>query len=265
MNILITGASSGLGKALAENYANKDTTLVLLGRNEAHLDDIKQVCISKGAEVHSFSCDITDQNFEDLMLKIADKFAFDLVFANAGINLLETFQENQMEKMNQIKKIIDTNFLGAIKTIFPLIPGLRNKKGRIVITSSLAQGIGLPQDPAYSASKAALTKFFEGFRPILKKQGIATTILLPGFIDTPLSRKVKDPKPFCLSDQEAVAKIKKGIQKNNYFITFPKLLQFLMSLRHLIPKRILDKILMTVLEHTHRAISDKPRKKKLTQ
>lgn len=252
MNILITGASSGLGKALALSYANKGNTLVLLGRNEINLNDTKQVCISKGAEVHSFSCDITDQRFEDVMRKIANKFAFDLVFANAGINLLETFQENQVDKIDQIKKMMDTNFLGHIKTIFPLIPGLKIRKGRIVITSSLAEQIGLPQDPAYSASKAALTRFFEGLRPVLKKQGISTTILLPGFIDTPLSRKVKDPKPFCLTDNEAVAKIKRGIKKNNYFIIFPKRLEILMKLRHLVPKKLLDKILISVLEYANR-------------
>jgi len=258
MNILITGASSGLGKALAISYANAENTLILLGRNEAHLNDTTQVCISKGAVAQCFLCDITDQHFENLMLKISDMFAFDLVFANAGINLLETFQENQTDKIDQIKKIMDINFLGPIKTIFPLIPGLKTKKGRIVITSSLAQQIGLPQDPAYSASKAALTRFFEGLRPILKKQGISTTIVLPGFIDTPLSRKVNDPKPFCLSDTEAVAKIKNGIKKNNYFIIFPKRLQILMCLRYLVPKNILDKILMIILEYTHRAVSDKP-------
>lgn len=243
MNILITGASSGLGKALAISYANTENTLVLLGRNEANLHSTQVICESTGASVRCFIGDVTSPHFEELMQTIAHNFSFDLVFANAGMSLLETFEQDPVSKIDPIKMIMGTNFLGPIKTIFPLLPGLKEKNGRIVVISSLAAQIGLPQDPAYSASKAALIRFFEGVRPIFKKQGVSTTIVLPGFIDTPLSQKINDPKPFCLSVDKAALKIKQGIKKNKYIIAFPKSLQLLMALRHLVPRKMLDFVL----------------------
>ncbi len=227
-NILITGASSGLGKSLAISYANKDTNLFLIGRNKENLEKVKKICENKGSAVVTRAIDVCDKNSMKIFIESVD---FDIIFANAGVSagVVDGFRDEVLYK------VANTNMFGVLNTITPAISNMiKNKKGRIVLISSMASFRGLSSAPIYSASKAFVRYYGEALNNNLKKYNINVNIVCPGFIKTPLTDKNKFYMPFLMSADNAVRKIKIGIEKNKKFIIFPKVLyysiKFLLSL-----------------------------------
>ncbi len=233
-NILITGASSGLGKGLAIEYANKDTQLFLIGRNKKNLEDTKDLCEKKGSKV---IIKIIDVNNKQSMKTFIESFNFDIVFANAGISA------GVIDDINDeiLYTVISTNIFGVLNTITPVIPNMiKNKKGRIVLISSMASFRGLPTAPAYSASKAFVRYYGEALNNHLKNFNINVNIVCPGFIKTPLTDKNKFYMPFLMSVEEAVEKIKKGIERNKKIIIFPKILYYFIKFLLFLPFGLSD-------------------------
>lgn len=232
VNILITGASSGLGREIAIEYSNSKNNLFLLARNIEKLQQVKEECEMRGANVYIESIDVKDKNS---MKKIIEKFSvnFDIVFANAGIS---GGTAGGFESEDSTYNIFETNIFGVLNTIEPIIPNMINRhSGRIVIISSLASFRGLPTAPAYSASKACIRYYGEALNNYLKQYNIQVNIVCPGFIKTPLTDKNNFPMPFMMNTKNAVEKIKQGLDKNKKFIIFPKTLYFLMLILNYLP------------------------------
>lgn len=220
-NIVITGASSGLGAALAKAYATKGVTLGLMGRNRERLDRIADECVAKGARAETGIIDVRD---DEIMREWLEKFdgshPTDLVIANAGIS---AGAGGQKESRKTVHDIFAINVNGVINTILPFIPRMQERKsGHIAIISSLAGLRGLPSCPAYSASKAAVRLFGEGLRGDLKKDGIIVSVVCPGYIETPMTDVNEFPMPFIMSADNAARIVMQGISKGRSRIAFPR-------------------------------------------
>jgi short-subunit dehydrogenase len=237
-SILITGANSGLGKALSEEYAKKGVTLFLTGRDSARLSQIEKICQDKGAKVVTKSLDITSsKDVGDWILKIKN---LDLVIANAGIS---AGTSGGVESEKQIASIFAANIDGVINTINPAIKIMSKKgSGQIAIMSSLAGFRGLPSSPAYSASKAAVRVYGEGLRGSLAKLGIQVNVICPGYIKTPMTDVNEFPMPFLMEAPKAARIIKKSLENNKSRIAFPFGLYFVVWLASLISTKITDPV-----------------------
>lgn len=219
-NIVITGASSGLGAALARHYAGPSTTLYLTGRSETRLQEVAKTCQSLGANAECSVIDVTDQTaMQSWLLAIDAKTPIDLVIANAGISAGTGIHG---ETGQQVKDIFATNIDGVIHTVQPLImPMVKRGSGQIAIMSSVAGFRGLPSAPAYSASKACVRTYGEGLRGWLASRGVEVNVICPGYIRTPMTDKNPFPMPFMMDADKAAAIIAHGLARNKGRIAFP--------------------------------------------
>lgn len=224
-SIFITGASSGLGKALAIAYANNGIQLFLCGRNEDRLNKTADLCRQKGANVHTFIFDVSDQTAANLALTEAQKIKpIDLLIANAGVSggVL-----GMPETSDGTRNIITTNVNGVINTVLPVIRIFKEQhQGQIAIISSLAGYRGMSSCPAYSASKACVKAWGEGLRGLLKKDNIQVSVVCPGFIETPLTDKNQFRMPFLMQSDKAANIIRRRLTKNPAIIAFPHIMAF---------------------------------------
>lgn len=220
--IFITGASSGIGAALALCYAKPGVTLVLSGRHQERLNDIAQTCRKKGAHIIKDIIDVTDQNALSRWIeKIDDDHPIDLVIANAGISG-GTGGTEAGEPLKQVREIFAVNVTGVFNTIDPLLPRMiKRKYGQIAIMSSLASFSPWPGAPAYSASKAAVRTYGEALRGSLIDTGVKVNVICPGFIRTPMTDVNGYNMPFMIDADQAAKTIKNGLKKDKVRIAFP--------------------------------------------
>lgn len=239
--IVITGASSGLGAALAREYAEKGVTLALTGRNKARLDAVAKECHAKGAFVRSAVLDVRDAAaMSQWLLQVNQDAPIELLIANAGISA-GTGEHKEMEGTAQVKDIFDSNIYGVLNTLHPVIPQMQaRRKGQIAIISSLAGVVGLPGSPAYSASKAAVRVYGDALRGLLKKDGIEVSVVNPGFIKTPMTDVNQYPMPMITTAEKAAKKIVHGLTYSNGVIAFPLALFGLLSMISIYPYFIRD-------------------------
>lgn len=218
--IFITGASSGIGRALAKAYAEKGIQLFLCGRNPTRLQETADMCTERGADVHTFNFDVTDPKAAELALTEAQKIKpIELLIANAGVSggVL-----GMPETSAATRHIMQTNVGGVVNTVLPAIQIFKKQhRGQIAIVSSLAGYRGMAGCPAYSASKACVKAWGEGLRGLLKKDNINVTVICPGFIETPLTDKNQFKMPFIMKSDKAAGLIKKRLKKNPAIIAFP--------------------------------------------
>ncbi len=240
-NILISGASSGIGKALSIEYSGDDVNLFICGRDYKKLIETKKICESLGASVYQEVIDVTDkEKVEQWIATIENKFELDLVIANAGIS---AGTDGGPESFDQIKKIFDTNLFGVLNLIHPTAEKMKlRKKGQIAIISSLAGMRGLPSSPAYSGSKAAVRVYGEGLRGNLAKFGIKVNVICPGYVKTPMTEVNKFPMPFLMEVDKCAKIIRRGLELNRSRIAFPFPLYFVVWLASLISTKITDPI-----------------------
>ncbi|MBU6338554.1 MAG: SDR family NAD(P)-dependent oxidoreductase [Rickettsiales bacterium] len=243
-NILITGASSGIGKALAIKYAtHSDVNLFLSGRNLERLEEVKKICqeLKRGANVFCKIIDVRDESdMANWIDEIEKNYELDLVIANAGIS---AGTASGVESSKQIKEIFAINLDGALNTINPAIAKMRQrKKGQIAIISSLAGFRGLPSSPAYSASKAAVRVYGEALRGNLREFGIAVNVVCPGYIKTPMTDVNNFPMPFLMPPEKCAEVIVKKLKKNVSRISFPFPLFFVVWFTTLLSNKITDPI-----------------------
>ncbi len=240
-SIIITGASSGIGKALAIKYASTNVKLFLCSRNFEKLMIVHDLCQNLGAIVESISLDLTDTDKTSKWVNNCfAKNNIDLIIANAGISL-NTSKIKEFE--TSTRKLFDVNVNGTLNTILPAISHfIKQKNGQIAIMSSLAGYRGMPSCPAYSASKGAMKLFAEGLRGELATYNIRVSTICPGFVKTPLTDQNNFKMPFIMEAEKAAEIIAYGLSKNKSRISFPTPLVFVTWLLSCIPPVISDKI-----------------------
>jgi len=241
--VFLTGASSGIGEALAVALAKKGATLGLLARRKELLDKLRKDCEKAGGTACVFECDVTD---EDSVQTSVDYFIYefghiDILIANAGIG--GNNKETRALQPLAVKKVIDINLLGAVNSVHAVLPQmLKRGRGHLVAISSLAGFRGLPKSAAYSASKAGMTAFFESVRLDVKYMGIDVTIIQPGFIRTPLTAGRENKMPFLMNLDDALPLFIRAIEKKKKFAAFPWQLASLVRMGKIMPTWLYDRI-----------------------
>lgn len=243
-SILITGASSGLGAGLAGNYAAPGVHLVLTGRNAERLEATAALCRARGATVTTGLYDVAESEPLGSWLVEQDQHTpFDLVIAAAGVSA-GTGDDDRPEGVALAAMQVRSNLLGTIHTIEPLLPlMIARRAGHVAVISSTAALRGLPYSPGYSASKAGIRAYGEALRALLRPQGVAVTVVVPGFFDTPMTNRWKGPTPFMLSLDKMVAAVRKGLDARRSRIIVPRLLAMGSQAADLMPAPLGDRIM----------------------
>jgi len=251
-HILITGASSGIGEALAIAYAAPGIHLSLSGRDAGRLESVAQTCRSRGAFVESAIVDVIDASAMAQWIAACDaRAALDLVIANAGVS-------GGMGSGEQTRRILHTNIDGVVNTVLPTIDAMRvraraegahsigrpsaGRRGQIAIISSLAAFRGLASAPAYGASKAAVRVWGEGLRGVLAKDNIGVSVVCPGFVVSRMTDVNKFPMPLLMKSDKAAYIIQRGIAANRGRISFPGILAFLVVFLAALPDAWADRL-----------------------
>ncbi|MBB4313626.1 SDR family NAD(P)-dependent oxidoreductase [Roseospira marina] len=239
--ILITGASSGLGAALAEGYAARGVSLVLSARNAARLETVAARCRRAGAAVEATVLDVTDREATAAWVRAADTAApLDLVIANAGISAGTGGGEEPEE---QTRDIFAVNLAGVLNTVQPVLPAFRRRgRGQIALMASLAGFRGFPGAPAYCASKAAVKVWGESLRGWLAADGVRVSVICPGYVRTPMTAVNRFPMPFLMDADRAVRIIQRGLARNRGRIAFPRPLAFGAWLASALPDAMTDRL-----------------------
>ncbi len=244
-SILITGASSGLGEALARAYAISGATLHLMGRDEKRLADVVEFCRTQGAQVFSHICDVRDEAEMRAWILSQDAIApIDCVIANAGIS---AGTGNASEEELQARMIWDVNVGGVLNAVWPVLPAMqRRKRGSVVLISSLAGLYPLPNAPAYSASKAALRYYADALRASVVSDNVNVLVAYPGFIDTPMTRINPFPMPLLMRAEKAALHIIHAVSCGKPRVSFPFSLLLAVRGLHFLPQKLVHSVLMRV-------------------
>ncbi len=199
-SIVITGASSGIGEALALDYAAPGVALALCGRNAEPLRMVAEACRR--------------------LTKFDDAHPVDLVIANAGVSIDK--DNSSLDDFAIVRKTFAINVDGVFNTVEPLIGRLMARRhGQIAVVSSLAGFIGLPYSASYNASKAAVRVWGESIRYVLRKSGVGVSVICPGFVVSRITAEAPFPMPFLMSAKRASAIIRRGLARDKARIAFP--------------------------------------------
>jgi NADP-dependent 3-hydroxy acid dehydrogenase YdfG len=244
-HVVITGASSGLGAALARYYAAPGRLLSLGGRDSARLGALSDACRALGAVVEPMSVDVTDaEAMESWLLGRDDAAPVDLVVAGAGIGGAAVVTQGLPETGDRARLIMATNAGGVVNTVTPLLPRLiARRSGSVALIGSISGAIGLPQSPAYCASKAAVAVYGDALRRLLRQHGVRLTNVLPGFVDTPMSQSLDLGRPFLWTAEQAAQRIARDIAHGRGRSAFPWQLRLAIGLQSILPLAITDAIL----------------------
>ncbi len=221
-NILITGATGGIGGALALAYAASGVRLFLQGRDTTKLAAIATRCEGLGAIVETSVIDVRDIDALVVWVHIANATApLDLVIPCAGINI-NTGPDNAGEIWREIDALIDINIKAVIAVADAVMPSMRERKrGQIALFSSLAGYFGLPVTPSYCASKAAIKAYGEALRGGVAADGVEVNVVMPGFVESLMCDEMPGAKPMLWTAEKAAHFVKRGLQRNHARISFP--------------------------------------------
>ncbi|MGA9045998.1 SDR family NAD(P)-dependent oxidoreductase [Sulfuricurvum sp.] len=240
MRIVITGASSGLGEALALYYASNENQLVLIARREERLADVAARCRKKGAEVETILADVNDfGRMQEIGRGVSEK-GVDRIILNAGVSVGHSGGVTPFEDFERLFK---TNFLSVHALLEPIIPKLMEKKsGEIVFISSLASLLTMPTSIAYSSSKRALNAYAEGLHYQLKAYGISVMTIMPGFIDSEMTQKNRFKMPFFMTTEVGIRRITDAIKRKKIRYAFPFRFALMIRIVSTLPQSLRDKI-----------------------
>ena len=237
--VLITGASSGIGRALAMQLARQGAAVGLLARRAEVLNLVVEEIENSGGRAISLPADVTDAKaVRDAVRDLRQAFGpIDVLVANAGISV-NTFVPDLCEK--KIADLMNVNVIGVVNSVSAVLPDMVNRgRGHLVGNSSLAAYRGLPKTAAYCASKAAVSSFFEAIRIDLRGSGVDVTIIHPGFVKTPLIANIRRT-PYVMELDHAVKKIVRAIEKRKKRYSFPWQLATLARACKLMPTPMYD-------------------------
>lgn len=218
--ILITGASGAIGQALALKYARPGHHLLLQGRRLQPLTALAEQCRKQGASAECQIVDLADaQARQNWLEQLRDDALPDLIIANAGMNISNN---GDGEDSSQSQQLLEVNLLAPMEMASQLSPAMQARgSGQLVFISSLAAWYGLPVTPSYCASKAGLKAYGEALRGWLAPYGVGVTVVMPGYVSSPMADAMLGPKPWQWSAERAARVIYRGIERNKARISFP--------------------------------------------
>lgn len=235
-SILITGASRGLGRALAEHYAEAGSTLLLTATSKANLADVRGACERKGASVRCFALNLADrQSIAQCLRELEEAPVPDLYIANAGL-----FSGRQMdgseEDISSQQRQLAVNLSGTIELTEAIASRMTARgRGHIALISSLAAIQPQTDSAAYSASKAGLAAYGKARRIALREAGVRLSILYPGHVETDQTTMHMGPLPGLISANGAVRLIARALAKGKTEYAFPRHIHWLVRLSSLLP------------------------------
>jgi short-subunit dehydrogenase len=237
--IWITGASSGIGKALAIKFAEKGWIVAASARRENLLEDLNKF----NPNIYSFPLDVTEiENCKLIANKIIEKFgSIDICVFGTGMH--DPKSEKRFD-LNKIREIMEVNYFGTMNSINSIYEYFSEKKnGQISIISSVAGYRGLPAAGAYCASKAALTSYAESLNFDMKMKNVRVSLISPGFIKTPMTDQNDFPMPMIKTPEFAANEIFKGLtEKKSFEIHFPKAFTYFLKFLQILPSSIYFKL-----------------------
>lgn len=240
-SVLITGASSGLGRALALACAAPGTTLHCSGRDAARLEAVAEAARARGAAVRRAVLDVRDADATAAWIAGAGRL--DLVIANAGVSA--GTGGGAPESPAQTRLLVETNLLGMLNTVHPALaamraqpPGADGVRGRIAVIASIAGFVPAPGAPAYCATKAAADAWTVATAAVAARAGVAMTSVCPGHIRTPMTTGNRFPMPGLMEADRAAAIILRGIARGRRRVVFPWWLGCAARLIGLLPPRL---------------------------
>lgn len=238
-SIVITGASSGIGKALAQRFASANTTLGLLGRDEERLAAVAADCLRRGAKVLTGPIDVRDRaQLSTWLINFDTAYPIDLLVAGAGV-MGGSIADEDIEHPEVSLTVAETNVIGVLNTIHPILPRMiARSSGRIAILSSIAGFIPLPDAPTYAATKAALLNYGLSLRSLLQEKGVSVSVICPGYVTTPMTERRSGWKPFEISAEQAAELICRGLAQNKSVIAFPRFFSLATRIGGLLPERL---------------------------
>lgn len=238
--VFITGASSGIGAALARHYAACGATLGLAARRE---DALNELARSLPGSHHIYAVDVADAG---VMLAAGQDFVSraglpDIVIANAGISVGTLTGER--EDLPAFRKVFETNVLGMVHTFHPFLDAMKRAgAGRLVGIASVAGIRGLPGAGAYSASKAAAIAYLESLRVELSGSGVRVITLAPGYIATPMTAVNPYAMPFLLPADAAARRFARAIAAGTSYAVIPWQMAIVAKLLRLLPNAVFDAV-----------------------
>ncbi|MFT3962117.1 SDR family oxidoreductase [Propionivibrio sp.] len=241
--VFITGASSGIGGALAHHYARQGATLGLAARRGDLLRTLAAELAAAGAAgVSEYPLDVTDADaLRDAAADFLTGGAPDIVVANAGVSS-GTLTECR-EDLAAIRRILEINVYGLAATFSPFIPAMRERgQGRLAGIASVAGIRGLPGAEAYSASKAAAIAYLESLRVELRGSGVRVVTIAPGYIATPMTAHNPYPMPFMLPADEAARRFARAIAKGTSYTVIPWQMGIVAKGLRLLPNWLYDRL-----------------------
>ena len=248
--VFLTGASSGIGEALAQRFAAQGATLGLLARRG---DELEQLRASLPSQAHAYVADVRDaQRVREAAADFITRHGVpDLVIANAGIGY-GTLTEH-LEDLAVFQDILDTNVMGLVNTMQPFLTPMREqRRGMLVGIASVAGYRGLPGNGAYCASKAAAIKYLESLRVECRGSGVRVVTVCPGYIATPLTARNPFPMPFLLTAGEFAQRLERALARRPSQVVIPWQMGLVAKLLTVLPNAIFDAALA-------RMVARKPR------
>jgi len=239
--VVLTGASGGIGAALAARLAAPGVTMLLTGRDAGRLAQAADAARARGATVETATLDVTDASATAATLRAFDAAGpVDLLIANAGVSS-GTRADGARESAAAARRVVEVNLLGAMNTVHPLADAMAARgAGAIALVSSLAAVRPLPDLPAYSASKAGLRAWGDALRGALRPCGVRVCVICPGFVTSPMSARHRGFKPFEMSAGRAAAIIDRGLRRGSAHVSFPWPLALLSWLDARLPAGLSD-------------------------
>lgn len=243
-SIVISGASRGLGAALALRFARPGARLLLVARSGMALGDVAARCAAKGAEVSTAALDVRQAApLAAALAEFESAGPVDLVIANAGISA-GTRPNGQLEDSADAARQVEVNLLGAINLVSPLLPGMvARRRGAVALVASVAGFRGLPDCPGYCASKAGMVAWGEALRAAHLKRGIRVTVIAPGFFESDMGDRFRGPRPLLLSLDGAADRAHRAILKGRGRAVFPWPLGALLRFLALLPPALGDRLI----------------------
>jgi NAD(P)-dependent dehydrogenase (short-subunit alcohol dehydrogenase family) len=191
--VLITGASSGIGRATALRLSSFGSRIVLAARNTQALDEVAQEAAKVGAKPLAVATDVTqaDQCRRAIETAVAEFGRLDILLCSAGLSMRAYFENSDLAAMETVVRV---NFLGTLYATYFALPYVKQTRGSLVAISSLTGLRGIPSYSVYGASKFAVQGLYESLRLEVKKDGVHVGVVSPGFVDTPLRANVLGPE-----------------------------------------------------------------------